>query len=210
MMGVLELILSANSQPFKMKSGKFSAKVGSKSNPGSVRGKIVSANNGIVSRIVICSSSDSIYTRSPVVSPLEMTWIPNFSRMILYQLPRKTSSLWLANSMIPQVWQHPSCSLSGPYLAKFVEILSAPSTQFCPENTPTNSGAQSGKFYSPKKYPSLARSYSTTQLNYSFSLMAVYRGTEHASMPVQMINSTFSTALQRYWGRLHTPPHNLR
>ena len=134
----------------------------------------------------------------------------SFSGIIPFQLPRKTSYPWPANSTIPQVWQHPSCSQSELYSARFVEIPNTPSTLFCPENSPTSSGAQWGRFCSQKIYPSIAKSYSTTKLNYSFSLMAVYRDTEHASMPAQMINSTFSTALRRYWGELHTLPHNLR
>jgi len=181
---------SVNSQLSKMKSGKFSAKVGSRSSLGSVQVKMVSANTwewcGIVSKIVSCSSFDSIFTRNPKGSPLEMTWTPNFSRTTLYRLPRRTFFLRPANSTIPQVLQHPSCSLSGPSSAKFVETLSVSLIQFCPESALTGSGALSETSYSPIKYLSPTRSYSNTQLNSSSSLMEVYKDTEHASMLVPM------------------------
>ena len=55
--------------------------------------------------------------------------------------------------------------------------------------------------YSPKKYISLTRSSSNIQLNSSFSSTEACKDTVHVSTLTPMINSTFSTVQQRYWGK---------
>ena len=137
-----------------------------------------------------------------------MTWIPNSSRTTLYRSPRRMFYPWPVNSTTPQDLQHHSCSLSEPSSAKSAETLNAPLILYCLKNTLIGSDVLLERSCSPKKYISPARSSSNIQLNSSFSSTEACKDTVHASTLTPMINSTFSTVQQRYWGKLRIPPLN--
>ena len=146
----------------------------------------------------------STYTRNPVVFPPELTWTLNFSRIILSIPITKKNVL----SVACQFYNPTGLAASLMFFIR--ALFSKLCRDFCPRNAPTGSDAQSERSYSPKKYLFLARSYSTTQLSFISSLMVAFKDMGRVFMLALMINSTFSTAQQRYWARLHSLLRSLR